>query len=308
MRDIQEIQRQLQNAEAEISVVKRAMSVIPSPSLTSSIGSLEKQRKELEAEFLAAAKMAGMKVCSYRMFRDHEQPKLAGLAAALGNFQSVFSVVFAAKKFGPKHTMHLAAEVEQTSAFNFAYAFAGSVGIVLTVQDEQFLFNQSEFSDTIKVIAEVAKATSPEAIQSYAKDLGPAPIRMIYKWAKAHAESAFGADIDWFSGDSVEQHVLIQLPEFRRLEETIAAVSEKQIQTVVLEGTLHGADAKTRKFHMEFPANGGEIRGDFEDAISEQKKVRVPGQIRATLIKTTVTQYSTESDTVSWFLKNVEEI
>jgi hypothetical protein len=58
---------------------------------------------------------------------------------------------------------------------------------------------------------------------------------------------------------------------------------------------------------MEFPT-GEEIRGTFADAISKDRPARIPGQVRAFLSKTTTTQYSTDSDTVGWFLERFEEI
>jgi len=307
MSRLQELQEQLQDTEAALAHLDRAIAEGPSPSLGMAAASLQKRKRDLEADFFAAAKGLGVKVCSYRLFGDGQQPKLAGLAAALADFQATFSITFDALKNGPKERSRIAAEIAQSSAFEFAYAFTGSVGIVLTMPDQLVLLGETEFDLTIRTIADLSKSESSSAIAGFARRLGRAPIRLLYKWASDHAQSGLGADIEWMDGERVSQKLLIQPPQFSRLVDTIAATSDETVEDLSLVGILVGADVTRKTFHLKFP-EGDEITGSFDDAISEQHRVTLPRQYRVILRKTTKIVYSTEKEDEKYHLVRVEDV
>src|SRR5579864_1896877 len=160
-----DLQDQIQNTEEAIARLERAATVEKSPSILSMSRSLEKRRTSLEHEFLEAAKDLGVEVCSYRLFDSNGQPKIAGVSRSLGGFQQMFSVTFDAIQSGKqKERTRISAEVEQTSAFEFAYAFSGSIGIVLTVPSEILMFPGSKFDETIATIREMSSAVTPRQV------------------------------------------------------------------------------------------------------------------------------------------------
>lgn len=301
-----ELQDQIQDTEAAIARVERATATDQSPALLSMSRSLEKRRAELQQEFLRVAKDLGVDVCSYRIFETGGHPKLTGVTKSLGDFQQMFSVTYDALKNGPKDRTRLSVEVEQGSAFEFSYAFSGSIGVVLTMASEQMLFGGSEFDQTISIIREMASATTPKQVLEYARKLGPAPVRTVYRWASDNAAYGLGTDVQWRNGSALERQLFIQPQEFRRLAATIAETSDEESVELPLDGDLVGADIPRKSFHMRFDG-GDEIRGSFTDAISESHRVELPKRYRAYLRRTVSVKYSTEEEETKYFLIRLEE-
>jgi hypothetical protein len=309
MSDLFDITRNLQDTNAMIAQLERDLASYPHmPALLLNLKSLEKRRRMLETEFAAAAERSEIDICSYRIISDEDRPKLSGLTAALSEFQNTISVFYDAIKNGPKQVGRVSSEVVTETSLDFAYTFAGSVGFVLSVPSERFLFPEQEtnLEASIGEIFEVAKATKPETILGFARRLGRAPIRLLYKWADTHARSMFSADVQWKHGQTVKKSLLIQRQEFEVLRKTIEATSEEQRVDVIVTGVLVGADATRRTFHLQ-PDSGGDIRGAFvPGTISDSHTVELPKRYQAHLTKTTLVHYSTEEEESHYLLVQLE--
>lgn len=302
------IQNLIQDTDAAIAELDRAIAAEPSPALYSMAAPLQKRKRELEAQFLEAAKSLGRKVCSYRLFQDGKQPKVKDFANSLGGFQNAFSVTFNAVRVGPRERARISSGITQESSFDFAYAFTGSVGVVLTMPEEQFTFGASDFEVAIDAIAEVAKSQTPEQISQEAKKIGPAAIQTIYVWAKAHANSLSGAEIQWTANEGATKTVLVQTQEFRHLVETIERTTAEIPEKIEAVGKLFGVEFSRKSFHLRL-GDGTDIRGSFENAITESHEVKVPSTTyRASMTKTTRVKLATGEISETYFLDHLDEV
>lgn len=303
-----EIGEMLQETGAAIAKIEPSLREHPNrPSLLMTLRSLTKRREQLEGELLQTADRLGQDVCAYRIIPDESsRTTISAFSTALADFQNLFSVVYDSIKNGPKDRARLSAEVAEETAFGFAYTFAGSIGTVFTLANDRLLPGIKTNVDTaIDTIFRIARSTEVGEIASFAREIGKPPIRSTYTWAKDHVQYGLGASIEWRQGGELKNSLLAQRQELERLERTIASSSEEKTEEVVIYGTLEAADVRRHTFRI-FAQEGGDIRGRFDDAISDTHVVTIPTRYTATLSKTTKTLYSTETEETSYFLQRLE--
>lgn len=307
MSDVLDITERLQETAAALVRSRREVAAAPDDfAMFLNLESLEKRHERLLGEMVVAAEAVGQDVCTYKVVPDR-RIKLAGLASVLGLYQSLVSVVYDALKYGPKAKATVHADVAEHTSFDFGYAFAGSAGFVFTVPNERNLFNDSTLDESLRVIREIAKAAGPSDILAFARRLGPAPIRVMYKWAVDHVQSAFNADIEWRRGHDVRDETRIRVFDFQRLQQTISATSDDEREEVTSTGTLLGADVSARTFHFR-PDAGGDVRGTSGDVIDLAHSVVLPQRYTATILKTTKVLFSTEEEKSSYELIRLRKI
>lgn len=296
-----DLQQRIQDTNALIAQMQRSLQSPNAPrSVVATLRSLESRLQVLEEEFQVFAARKSLDVCSYRMFNQTDKFKLSGFAKALVDFQATFSLTYDALKNGRKQRATISPEVEAATAFDFGYAFSGSVGVVLTLENERLLLGETLLDETIGVVFEMAKATTSEEIAVFAKRIGPPPIRALYKWASDHLTADMGADIEWRK-DSARTALLIQKPELYQLREAIAATSDETIQHETYTGTLQGLDVTTKRFRLERP-DGEEIVGSTGDVVGPGHSRPVPSTQTVRLELKTKIHYSTEKEDRIWRL------
>lgn len=309
MNDLIDLHDKLQDTLAAIARMERELKPQQPDTvqLRLTLRSLEGRKRQLETAFLAASASQGLEVCSYRIVPDEERVKVAGIAAAIGEYQALVSIFYDAIKNGAKQIAKLNADAQQETAFDFAYAFAGSAGFVFTLPNEPTLFDNTNLDEAIRLIFEASSATQPAEILQLARRLGPAPIRVLYRWSNAHVRSSFSAEIKWKRGSETRQSALIQMPEFRRLRQVLDETSENTAEETTVAGELVGADVSRRSFHLRLD-NGQDIRGSFAQVIGPAHPVKLPKRYRVTLLKQTRIRYSTEEPEVSYELLHLQPL
>jgi hypothetical protein len=307
MARLTEIQEQLLDTGAAWAQLDRALAADPrSSSLKSMAQSLRKRQEALEAAFLQEADQLGVDICSYRLFTEGERPTIAGLSKVLGDFQGLVSVVYDAVKTAmPKARARVGADSLAATTFEFGYAFPGSLGVVLTVPNERLLIGESKLDETIETVFRMARAEDSSQILEHAKQLGPAPVRAMYKWALGHVESGLGVDIEWRRERLVRAKLLAQRPELQRLYMTIESTSEETTEQFEVKCDLVGADVTRRSFHIRLET-GEDIRGAIKAPVSPSQTVELPKRYRVTLLKSTKTKYSTDEEETRYELLRLE--
>ena len=309
MSELLELQHKLQDTASTITELERALSVEPdSLGLRLNLESVVKRFDELQAEFQDLADQKALDVCSYRLFKESgEGPSLRGFSGALHEFQATFSALFDAIQNGPRKRTRLSPDVVESTRFGFGYAYAGSVGVVLTIEQERMLIDSGPLTDTITTFFSLAQAPTREDIREIGRRLGPAPLRSLFKWADAHVSDGIGADISWHHGDETVT-LFLQRAQMQHLRDEIDATSEEERVESTLTGVLTGASVVTKRFDFQ-PDDAEAIKGRFTDAISTDHEVRIPkARYRARVEKTTKIRYSTEEETPTWRLLSLEEI
>jgi hypothetical protein len=304
-----ELQERLRDTSAAMAELERASVKEPnSPSLMVMAESLRKRKSVLDSEYSTEADSLGIDICTYRIFGEHDHQTLRALVQTLGDFQSLVSTVYdAVKSKVPKMRARMSADVVAETEFGFGYIFPGSVGVVLTIPNQRLLGIESELDESILGISSMAKAKDPAEVLQYAKKFGGASIRALYRWAYDHDELGLGASIEWKRNQVIRSHLLTQQPELKRLHETIGMTSEEIITELEINGTLVGAEVTRKTFHILLD-NGENIRGSFQDAISEAQTAELPSRYRAFIVKREQIKYSTEEPIVSYDLNKLERI
>jgi len=311
MTRIAEIQQKLLETNKAIAEMEKAIAIDPkSLSLSAMMKSLENRYQDLEAHFLAAVDSLGIDVCAYRIFPEEESPTLKALSSVLGDFQNLVSTVYDAIKTAiPKIRARISAEIVAETEFRFGYTFPGSVGVVLTIPNQRLLIGESYLDESLRVISEMAKVHDSPEVLEYAKRLGPASVRSLYKWAYDHAESGLGVDIEWRRQQLIKTRLFAQRPELERLHQIIGLTSEERVSELTVYANLVGVELIRRSFHLKLDT-GEDIRGSLAEDIdiSEKQTVELPKRYKAHVKKTEKIRYSTEEEDISYNLLNLERL
>ncbi|HUY91932.1 MAG TPA: hypothetical protein VMV10_24540 [Pirellulales bacterium] len=295
MSRILDLQEKLQDTSAAIAEFERAVAHEPdSVSLAAMLKSFAKRKQQLEDDFRSTAADIGTDVCRYRFFSDSRRPTVSPLCAALAEFQSLFSVAYDAVKNGPKRqSRKLPPEVVDQSSFYFGYSFSGSVGIVMTFDNNVRSLFESSLDEAMLAIVDIAQARASDEIISKGKRLGVPGVRALHRWAARHVEAAMGAEIEWQKGHETKARLLAQLPDLRQLVSAIDNATEIIEEESDEIGRLAGADVTKRTFHLEL-ADQHDIRGSFAETISPTQTFEVGRRYQVTLRRRIKVFYSTD--------------
>ena len=304
MATLHELSEMILDTTAALARMEQEMASAPkSRSLVLTVSSLEQRRQALEQTFEETAHGLGVDVCSYRIFAEDAQPSAVSVARALETFQAWVSLVYGAiKQKAPRRSWNLPADLVQATCFSFGYAFPGSVGFALTLPNERLLMGESTLDESIQLTFQMARSQTPAEIAEYAERVGPVPVRAMYRWTKALVSSGIGADIQWRRESlSSNRGLLIQVPELEHLKTTIEATSDAKRETVTLSGMLVGFHSERGTFdlHLEGRAR---IFGRLSENLNLAEPARVPYRYSAKMTKITQTNYSTDTDEVTWML------
>jgi hypothetical protein len=279
-----------------------------SRSLLSNILSLKKLHENLRSEYDAVANDLGFDILHYRILDD--RPSARTLAKSVLGFQDAFSLTYEAKRSGPKQRRIFNPDMKANSELHAAYTYPGSFGIVFTIPNDRLLLPDivTDLESAAKQVMSIAKSGDDEkAIAEAVKQIGKAPIVAIYEWAKSNAGNNAGAAIDWQREKETRDSVLLQATEFAVLSDTIERTSDVTETTEPIEGTLVGADIKSKRFHFIADNALASIRGKFIDAISDEHKAQLPARYTAMIKKTVHTTLATEEEKVLHFLVSLDE-
>ncbi len=302
MKALLELQSKIHSTQEAIARLERMVADHPNETaLMENLTTLQRRQANLESVFLEVASKHEMDVCSYRFPITEERPTLSGLAGALGNFQALFAVVYESLRKGPRQLVRVDAETLAETSFAFGYAFSGSVGFVFTLPNERLLLGMTPLDDAIQTVFDMVKAETPEQIGSYAKRFGAASVRAMYRWAKEHADSGLGADIEWRRADAVRASVFVQNPHLIQLKNAIERTSDEVVEELSIAGTLVGADMKRHTFHLALEGDV-DIHGKIAEGTDAPDRVTLPRRYTARIRKTTKIHYSIEKEEVTYLL------
>ena len=304
MNRLERIQGDLQQVSAAIVRAERNVARFPNrPSTVETLRSMHKQREDLEEQFEAVAAEVGLDLCSYRVeYEDKKSATITSITTALNSFQKLFTQVYDAIVSGPKKRATVAAEIIEQTSFGFAYTFPGSIGFMMTLANEQQLFDQSQLDHAMDKTLDLLKAQSVGQIEQMAAVVGLAAVRLAHTWAVENAKARLGADIVWQRRSKNPIAARIQPQQIATLANAIGQAIAKE--TVVKDGELVHVDVIEKTFEMQ--VDDIRIKGAFDKAISAQRPVRLPAYYRSTLtVNTKVAVADGEEDT-SYFLVSLE--
>jgi hypothetical protein len=307
MNSLVDLQERLRMTGAALGKLEGQLQVSASSrGLQSNILSLRRLHGELQIEFAVAANASGLDVCHYRILND--RPTAKGLSESIRGFQESVLIAYDAILNGPKARRSIAPTVAVLAELQVAYAYPGSFGIAFTVPNDRMLLPDfpSSFDQATEAILDLAKAQGDRpAIIRAERRYGKSLMNAVYTWANDNATNHVGVGVEWRRGEDVRRETVIQVPEFAALSESMVRITDSHDELVDIPGTLVGADTESKKFHFVTESDA-DIRGKFNEAISESQAARLPGKYKAYLRKTIKTSFATERDQVSYFLERLE--
>jgi hypothetical protein len=221
----------------------------------------------------------------------------------LGIFQKIFTTVYDALERGPKKTAKNSKEAIDATTLGFAYAFPGSVGVMMTLPNDRFLF-EAKLDAAMGKTFDLIRAKEPEELQFLTDLVGVPSVRLVHQWAEENVKAGFGADIVWRRDDTVKREVRVQLPEIAQKAAAIKAMSAKEM--VVVVGELLDVAVSDHTFRMQ--VRDKIIQGSFDTVISSQHPVTVPKTYQATMnIMQKVVIDESGEEQIDYFLLRLDE-
>lgn len=251
MSDYGSLLERLRRAEAATANLERAFANEPHDlALELDLLSARSMSRKLHEEFLASAPDFGVDVCHYRIVPEYSNDySVAGVAASLLGFQEIFSLIFAALKIGPRNTARMPEDMAQLSALSVGYTFAGSLGIVLTVEGAKTLFGDL-FDETAAAVYGLMEIKNQEDVRLNASRYGKAVVTKFYQWSRKNYERSYALDIRWKGVSGNERGRFLSRSDLARVMDNIGRTSEVSKGTTSVLGVLAGGDIVTRRFHL----------------------------------------------------------
>lgn len=275
-----------------------------SPAIALSLRSLERWRAELELQFQQATVTQQVDVCRYRIFDAvNDSPALRVVANSLRDFQELVTTAYEALKTGPRQRVTTNAEARNATAFNFAYTFSGSLGVVLTVPNDHLLMGSTYLDAAVEQVFGLLSSGDSAAIRQKAETLGPAAVRLAYEWAKVQAEAGVGSEVEWRRGSLVRSRLMLQHQQLQHLERMIEQTTEIVEDRIAMRGRLVGIDSKTRTFHFEYA--GEDIRGRVAESVTFETTVELPAVYDAVVLQRKKIELATGEESITYVLESL---
>jgi hypothetical protein len=263
---------------------------------------IQKRLANLEEEFLAVAAEQGLDVCDYRIELDDEPATISGFTAVLSTFQKVFTSVYDAVLRGPKLTSKAGAETIAATEFRFAYTYPGSLGVMMTLGDENLLLGETKLSEAMGQTLELLDARDKAKVESMTEVVGLPAVRLAHQWATENAKAGFGADIIWVSNVSAKKELRLQKQEIAEVASSIRQATAKE--EIIVIGELLDVALSSHTFQMRL--SDKTIQGEFRDAINAAHPAQLPRTYRATLNVIRKIVIEDDKEEITYFLVRLD--
>lgn len=267
--------------------------------------SLRAELNKLEANLAVLAPHFGVVHCDYRIIGAEETSyTVNSMTASLQAFQRLYSVVFDALEHGKKQRATVPREVAKRTAFQFGYAYSGSLGVVLTLPSEVTLFESDGFDEALKICFEMAQSRDPEQIHHWADEIGVGPVNALHSWVSTHVEYQTSAELIWRKGGTNSFRAFFEAQEFQRLSLEIERTSDETRREFEAEGDLTAADIDSHHFKLRLD-DGTYIEGEGETDMGSSFSLQIPQRYRAWITETRSINYAKGEAIVSNFFNRL---
>lgn len=305
MSRIADLEREIQEATAAFTRAEHAASAHPNyPSAFITVRSLEKLKDTLIEQFIEETGKSKIDVCSYRIeYQKAYGPAIRGVSSAIGLFQDIFTNSYHALKNGVRKIAKVSAESVDATTLEFAYAFPGSIGIMMTLKSDENLFGESLVDSAMQKTLSLISAKSSDDIDALSSEVGLPTIRLVHKWAQENTKVGFGADIRWRLEDKEPNTRRVQPEEVSALSNLLSIYTQKEQKRVI--GALESVNLLDHTFVMS--VNEVKISGTFDKAISHTSPAKLPSNYWATLTVATRVTLDDGGEDVSYHLERLED-
>lgn len=266
------------------------------PALLVNLAARQKAAQRLRDRLENVAIIEKIELCNYRLVSEHrEKFLLPYVAGSLLEYQNVFSQTYDALKNGPKRRTNLGAEVKSETALEFAYSYAGSLGVVLMAPSSRDFF-EGKFDQAIEAMYQLLDVDEAHTVRDIAQLLGGAVVKRLYDWSKANVGGLFDVDVKWARSDGRHLGRVYRCRDAERVISVIDATSEEEEIPREELGILIGGDLSTRTFHFVVP-NGGDYRGKLSQGFPEHISLELGARYVARMTEYVTLHYARNEET-----------
>ncbi len=304
MSRIADLAQEIQAVTEAVARAERTAVLYPQyPSALVTVRSLEKMRYNLSEEFRQEVARLGVRACNYRInYPRSQQPAIRGITSSIGLFQEIFTNIYHALKNGARKRARVSLASLDATRLNFAFTFPGSVGFMMTIEDEQQLFSESDLSIAMSKTLQLISAPNTERLDELTDVTGLPAIRLAHQWAIENAKFDFGADIRWRVEQDDAINIQVEPVEVKHLSGMLSQYIAKERVVEIAE--LRHINMFDQSFEMML--DGKRITGTFDNAISATNPASVPRTYVAHLTVATRIAPTENSDGITYYLERLE--
>jgi hypothetical protein len=297
----------LSDLESSLAKIEREQEGPPSRAIELTLRSLYSRRDELLLALREITRADAIDVCDYRIIPEKTSSlAITSIAGALQSFQELVSLVFDAQTGRAKERAVISPDVIQKTQFDFGYAYAGSLGLVLTIPNERLIAINSHLDESMSAVFELIRTRDQEGVRNAAHKFGFPVIRKLNDWARVHALNGMSFDLKWIREDTVRDRVTAEFTDMQALNLLIGSREDVSTESLIVEGELVAWNVRRRTFTLETDV-AEPISGQWAEDFNSPQERTLPRRYRATITKRTVRAYSDE-EKVTWALNALNDL
>ena len=271
------------------------------------LASVKKLAARADEELREAAASAQIDLCHYRTLQSMEGPyRAADFANSVVTYQDLFTAIFDFVRNGPRVRARYSEHVKIQSQLNIAYTYPGSIGVVLTVENNRDLFNEGQLDRVIASFSAITDISSTDQVKQVARTMGLNVVRSAFRWADVNWQAEYSVDVQWRRSDAVIKGGYIPRERFLNMKSLISEASEilpTELETI---GTLAGFNVLRDTFVFVTP-NGDQYSGRLAEGFPRTERI-VPFQYKARILEKTITNFATEIEQTHYELLALDNV
>lgn len=264
MSDISSILERARKYASKVERLERALANEPSDrKIQLELASLRRLAEETQAAFENISAKHNRDIVRYRIENRNDNYFISSLSESCVAFQNVITAICDSLVHGPKTRGSFSEEISQATALQFSYTFPGSVGFVLSIENERNLFS-GKLDDTIDAFRQIIEIDHPDAAKDASRTLGLAAISSFGKWVDVNVKWNNNINYIWKRSDGVDYGQFISVDKFAEIREILHGTEDIESSILQINGVLVGLDLKDAKFHLVEP-EGDTYKGGLSE-------------------------------------------
>jgi hypothetical protein len=266
----------LSRAREHNAIVQRmelAMRAEPSNErLALGIGSARRRAQRSEEDLERFASASQIDIIRYRLEQASDVYAIESVADSVRAFQKSFTGVADFLENGPKEKARYSHEIEDRTRLNFGYSFAGSLGIVMAVENSRDLFGEGELDGIVDVFDQFLSIDDEDEAIVASRTMGGGLTTQLCNWINVNAKWGNAVDFVVKQPSGIQRGQFVPKNRFIDLSDIFASATDVEPHTISVSGILVGLDIKLRKFHFVEP-DGEAYKGDLSETFASGPKM-----------------------------------
>ena len=275
--------------------------------LSLGLGSARRRAERSERLLEGYAQSSQIDLIRYRLVRSSDVYAAEAVADSVHSFQRSFTAGADFIESGPKQKAKFSRELEERARLNFAYTFPGSLGIVLSVENNRSnLFHEGEYDRIIDVFDQFLGVSDEHEAIDASRSLGSALITQLCRWVDVNAKWENSVEFILKRGDGINRGEFVAKNKFFDLHGIFGQATDEEPHSFEAEGILVGLDIEIGNFHFVVP--GGEsYKGSLDEAFVKEKTT-VGARYVANINEKRKRAVATGNETVSYKLGSLKAV